>query len=258
MAASPATATRPVVGVLLAGGQARRMGGGDKCLRPLGGRTILAHVIERARPQVAALVLNANGDPARFAPFGLPVVGDVVGGFAGPLAGVLTGMEWTRRTAQLPWIATIATDTRSSRAIWWSACSPRSSMTGRTSPARRRAAALIPMFGPWPVRLADDLRAAMIDEECARSTSGLHAIVSRKYRSRPIRSIRSSIPTDPRTSPRRRVCCTPARRNSVAGITQRPRISTGVAHAARGLRCVPGVLPRPGQARRPRHRGRGR
>ena len=85
-----------VVGVLLAGGQARRMGGGDKSLRRLGDRTILEHVIERARPQVAALVLNANGDPARFARFGLPVAADVVEGFAGPLAGVLTGMEWAR------------------------------------------------------------------------------------------------------------------------------------------------------------------
>jgi molybdopterin-guanine dinucleotide biosynthesis protein A len=70
------------------------MGGGDKCLRPLGGRPMLAHIIERARPQVSALVINANGDPARFASFGLPVVADTIEGFAGPLAGVLTGMEW--------------------------------------------------------------------------------------------------------------------------------------------------------------------
>ena len=88
------------------------MGGGDKCLRPLGGRPILAQVIERAAPQVAALLLNANGDPARFAGFGLPVAADVVEGFAGPLAGVLTGMEWARaKRPDCPWIATIATDT---------------------------------------------------------------------------------------------------------------------------------------------------
>ena len=84
--------TRPaVVAVLLAGGLSRRMGGGDKSLRLLGDRPILAHVVERTRPQVAAMVLNANGDPTRFARFGLPVAGDVVEGFAGPLAGVLTG-----------------------------------------------------------------------------------------------------------------------------------------------------------------------
>ena len=75
------------VGVLLAGGLARRMGGGDKCLRPLAGETLLARVIARAAPQVGPLILNANGDPARFASYGLPVVADVVEGHAGPLAG---------------------------------------------------------------------------------------------------------------------------------------------------------------------------
>jgi len=83
-----------IAGVLLAGGQSRRMGGGDKCLLALGGKPILAHVIERARPQVAALVLNANGDAARFRDFGLAVVPDSIAGFAGPLAGVLAGLDW--------------------------------------------------------------------------------------------------------------------------------------------------------------------
>src|SRR5690606_34184159 len=88
-----------VAGVLLAGGLSRRMGGGDKCLRELGGKAILARIIERVAPQVGALVLNANGDPARFAGFGLPVAADVVEGYAGPLAGVLTGMEWAAANA---------------------------------------------------------------------------------------------------------------------------------------------------------------
>ena len=154
-----------VVGVLLAGGQARRMGGGDKCLRQLGERTILEHVIERARAQVAALVLNANGDPARFAQFRLPVVADVVAGFAGPLAGVLTGMDWTRtHRPDCPWIATIATDTpffptdlvgRMMSAVE----GPRADLACAASGGRAH-----PVFGLWPVRLADDLRAAMIDE----------------------------------------------------------------------------------------------
>ena len=155
----------PVLGVLLAGGQARRMGGGDKCLRPLGGRPILARVIERAAPQVRALLLNANGDPARFAAFGLPVAADVVEGFAGPLAGVLSGMEWARAERPgCPWIATIATDTpffpgdlvarllaaieRESADL---ACA---ASAGRTHP----------VFGLWPVGLADDLRRAMLKE----------------------------------------------------------------------------------------------
>ncbi len=66
----------PIIGVILAGGRAERMGGGDKCLREVGGRAILARVIERARPEVDELVLNANGDPERFASYGLPLVPD--------------------------------------------------------------------------------------------------------------------------------------------------------------------------------------
>ncbi|MDA0261729.1 MAG: NTP transferase domain-containing protein, partial [Proteobacteria bacterium] len=92
MAVSPED--QGVVGLLLAGGQARRMGGGDKCLRSLAGETLLARAVSRAGPQVSHLLLNANGDPDRFAHFGLDVVADVVDGFAGPLAGVLTGLTW--------------------------------------------------------------------------------------------------------------------------------------------------------------------
>jgi len=155
----------PVLGVLLAGGQARRMGGGDKCLRPLGGRPILAQVIDRAAPQLRALLLNANGDPARFAAFGLPVAADVVEGFAGPLAGVLTGMEWARaERPDCPWIATIATDTP---------FFPEDLVARLLAAVEREGADLAcaasggrthPVFGLWPVRLADDLRRAMVDE----------------------------------------------------------------------------------------------
>src|SRR3569832_444499 len=80
--------------VLLAGGLARRMGGGDKPMRAIGGRTILDRVIARLRPQCSDLILNANGDPARFAAFGLPVVPDSVADFPGPLAGILAGLDW--------------------------------------------------------------------------------------------------------------------------------------------------------------------
>ena len=83
-----------IVGVLLAGGQARRMGGGDKPLLLLDGQPILAHVVARVRPQCARLALNANGEPARFAAFGLPVAPDDRPDFAGPLAGVLAGMNY--------------------------------------------------------------------------------------------------------------------------------------------------------------------
>ena len=81
-------------GILLAGGLARRMGGGDKPMRSIAGRSILDRVIARLGPQCDGLILNANGDPARFAPFGLSVVADTVADFPGPLAGILAGLDW--------------------------------------------------------------------------------------------------------------------------------------------------------------------
>src|SRR5512144_3362266 len=88
------TTRMPTQGVLLAGGLARRMGGGDKPMRTIGGRTILERVIARLTPQCSGLILNANGDPVRFAPFGLPVIPDSVADFPGPLAGILAGLDW--------------------------------------------------------------------------------------------------------------------------------------------------------------------
>ncbi|MBX3456711.1 NTP transferase domain-containing protein, partial [Ferrovibrio sp.] len=85
-----------IVGVVLAGGLAQRMGGGDKCLQLLAGRPLLAHLLDRLLPQVAAVAINANGDPARFQAFGLPVLPDGIAGNPGPLAGLLAGMEWAR------------------------------------------------------------------------------------------------------------------------------------------------------------------
>jgi molybdenum cofactor guanylyltransferase len=157
--------TDAVVGVLLAGGLARRMGGGDKCLRRLGDRPILAHVIERARPQVAALVLNANGDPARFAAFDLPVAADVVEGFAGPLAGVLTGMDWARANRpDCPWVATVATDTPFFPTDLVARMLAAVARAGADLACAASGGRTHPVFGLWPVRLAGELRAAMVDE----------------------------------------------------------------------------------------------
>ena len=101
----------PTVGVLLAGGLARRMGGGDKPMKTVGGRTILERVIARVAPQCDELILNANGDPARFGSFGLPVVADIVDGHAGPLAGVLTALDWTaRHRPDVQWVLSAPTD----------------------------------------------------------------------------------------------------------------------------------------------------
>jgi molybdopterin-guanine dinucleotide biosynthesis protein A len=141
------------------------MGGGDKCLRQLGSQPILARVIARAAPQVAVLLLNANGDPRRFAGFGLPVMADLIAGFAGPLAGVLAGMAWARvNRPECPWIATIATDTPFFPVdlvarLLAAAEAENAELACATSGGRAH-----PVFGLWPVRLADELRAAMVGE----------------------------------------------------------------------------------------------
>src|SRR5215510_3556458 len=88
------------LGLVLAGGLARRMGGGDKPRTMIGGQTILSRVIGRLAPQCTRLVLNANGDPARFADTQLPVISDDVPDFAGPLAGVLAGLDWAAANAR--------------------------------------------------------------------------------------------------------------------------------------------------------------
>ena len=154
-----------LVGLLLAGGQSRRMGGGDKTLRSLGGIPLLEHVIERLRPQVDTLVLNANGDPSRFAKFGLPVVADSVLGFAGPLAGVLAGLEWAAaHRADCPFVVSVATD---------APFLPPDLISRFIEAIERDAADLAcaasdgrshPVFGLWPVRLRNDLRRAVVEE----------------------------------------------------------------------------------------------
>ncbi|MEX2167255.1 MAG: molybdenum cofactor guanylyltransferase MobA [Methyloceanibacter sp.] len=105
-------ASKPIVGVLLAGGQSRRMGGGDKALRPLGGKPLLAHVVARLKPQVAGMIINANGKASRFAAFDLPVVADSIAGFAGPLAGVHAGLSWVKANRPgIDHVVTVAADT---------------------------------------------------------------------------------------------------------------------------------------------------
>src|SRR5208282_6935343 len=101
----------PTLGLVLAGGLARRMGGGDKALLAIGGTTILDRVIARLKPAVTGLVLNANGDPARFARYGLPVIADSVPDFAGPLAGILAGLDWAAAHAPgAEWVASVPGD----------------------------------------------------------------------------------------------------------------------------------------------------
>jgi molybdopterin-guanine dinucleotide biosynthesis protein A len=154
-----------VAGVILAGGLSRRMGGGDKCLRPIGGRPLLAHIVERVRPQVETLVLNANGDPARFASFGLPVAADVVEGFAGPLAGVLTGMEWAQQNApHCRWLASFASDAPFVPRDLVARLHAAVTAEGADLACAASGGRAHPVFGLWRIDLAADLRRALVEE----------------------------------------------------------------------------------------------
>jgi molybdopterin-guanine dinucleotide biosynthesis protein A len=161
----PSMPPEPVFGLLLAGGQARRMGGGDKCLLAFAGRTLLAHAIERLTPQVGGLVLNANGDPARFADYGLPVLADVVPGFAGPLAGVLTGMAFVRQLDEpCDWLVTAATDTPFFPLDVVARLRAAAREAGADIAFARSADRVHPVFGLWRVALHDALAEALTEE----------------------------------------------------------------------------------------------
>ena len=151
--------------LLLAGGLGTRMGGGDKCLRLLGGTTLLEHVLARVAPQTGRVLLNANGDPARFARFGLMVLPDTVPGQHGPLAGILAGMEFL--AAHAPDVAdlvSVPTDTP-----FLPRDLVRRLLEGRAAAGAEIACAASlgrahPVVGLWPVRLARRLRHAIVEE----------------------------------------------------------------------------------------------
>jgi molybdopterin-guanine dinucleotide biosynthesis protein A len=138
------------------------MGGGDKCLQLLAGQPLLSHVIERAQPQLATLALNANGNPDRFAKFALPVIADPLGGNPGPLVGVLAGLEWVVKSVPgATHVATIATDTPffpHDLVSRFAAALAHAPSPIACAASRGR---LHPVFGLWPVTLAQDLRAAL-------------------------------------------------------------------------------------------------
>ncbi|MEM7428845.1 MAG: molybdenum cofactor guanylyltransferase MobA [Pseudomonadota bacterium] len=158
-----------IAGVILAGGLARRMGDvakGDKALLELAGKPILSHVIDRLRPQAGALVINANGDPDRFSAFGLPVAADPVDGFAGPLAGILAGLDWAAYAApEARWVVSTACDTpffptNLVAGLVETVAASQADMACAASGGRHH-----PVFGLWPVALRDELRTALVDED---------------------------------------------------------------------------------------------
>jgi len=148
------------LGVILAGGQATRMGGGDKGLLTLGGGTILSHVIDRLEPQVADLALNANGDSARFADLGLPVISDSISGFAGPLSGVLAGLDWAAEQGA-DHIVTAAADTPFFPCDLVAQLLLAAQTAGTNIALARTTGGRHPTFGLWPTALRDDLRSAL-------------------------------------------------------------------------------------------------
>ncbi len=148
------------VGVILAGGLARRMGGGDKCRLPVGGRSIIARAIACLGPQVDRLVVNANGDPTRFDDLQLPVVADAMMGYPGPLAGILAGLDWA---ADADWVVSVSAD-----------CPflP-DDLVARLHAARNNSVYAVaasggwthPVIGLWPTSCRDELRQALHDGE---------------------------------------------------------------------------------------------
>ena len=157
-----AAASEPTYGLILAGGLARRMGGGDKTLIRIGDRAILERAIARLTQQCAGLLINANGDASRFSRFGLPVVTDDIEGFAGPLAGILAGLDWVAANAPaIEWMLSVPGD-----------CPflPRD-LVARLHAARMADALPLacarsgewrhPVVGLWPVALRHDLRRAL-------------------------------------------------------------------------------------------------
>jgi len=153
------------LGLILAGGLARRMGGGDKLRIAIGGRTILERVIMRMTPQCAALIVNANGDPARFADTGLPVVGDSIPDFAGPLAGILAGLDWAAAHApQIRDVASVPGDCPFLPADLVTRLTAARDAAGVPLACARSGNWRHPVAGLWPVALREDLRTALTVE----------------------------------------------------------------------------------------------
>ncbi|MBB5687907.1 molybdenum cofactor guanylyltransferase MobA [Roseomonas alkaliterrae] len=154
------------LGVVLAGGLARRMGGGDKPLRLLGGRPMLDHVLARLAPQVAGMILNANGDPARFAGHGLPVVADGLPDHPGPLAGILAALDWAAgQRPDLAWVVSVPGDSPFIPHDLVARLQAARAAQGVPLACARSAGQAHPPVGLWPVALRDDLRAALLGGE---------------------------------------------------------------------------------------------
>lgn len=155
----------PTLGLVLAGGLARRMGGGDKPLIDIGGAPILDRVLARLAPDCTQIILNANGDPGRFASYRLPVVADDVPGFAGPLAGILAGLDWAAQNRpDLAWLASAPADCPFLPSDLVPRLHAARVMQGAPLACARSGTQRHPVVGLWPVALRGDLRHALVNE----------------------------------------------------------------------------------------------
>jgi molybdopterin-guanine dinucleotide biosynthesis protein A len=161
----PDTPLPPTIGVVLAGGLARRMGGGDKALIAVGGALILDRVLARLKPACRAVIINANGDPARFSGFGLPVVADSVPDFAGPLAGILAALDWAvANSPDTPWVASVPGDCPFLPADFVARLHAERAAAGVPLACAQSGEWRHPVAGLWPVALREDLRHAVVVE----------------------------------------------------------------------------------------------
>jgi len=155
----------PTLGLILAGGLARRMGGGDKARLAVGGVSILDRVLARMRPQCSGIVINANGDPARFADTALPVVADDVPDFAGPLAGILAGLDWAAANRpDIAWVASVPGDCPFLPTDLVARLHAARAAEDKPLACARSGEWRHPVVGLWPAALRGDLRRALIGE----------------------------------------------------------------------------------------------
>jgi molybdenum cofactor guanylyltransferase len=177
------------LGVILAGGLARRMGGVDKPLLELAGRPLLAHVAERLGAQCQGLIVSAHGDPARFAAMDLPVVADPVPGHQGPLAGILAALEWASVSRpETQWVVSCPGDTPFLppdlvRILHEARHNSQKPMACASSGPNIHHA-----VGLWPVRLRDNLRNALIVKglRSVREWASIHGVAHASWPDEPV------------------------------------------------------------------------
>ncbi len=177
------------LGLILAGGLARRMGGGDKALIAIGGETILARTLARFAPQCARTIINANGDPARFASTGLPVVADNVAEFPGPLAGILAALDWAAANAPgTAWVASVPGDCPFLPCDLVARLHAARAQAGTPLACARSGEWRHPVVGLWRVDLREDLRRALVDEGLRKIEvwTGRHGVAVADWPDQPV------------------------------------------------------------------------